>query len=64
KHISPRHEQIPTGHKPKWFTILEEKTIIHSLTRKLNSNLSLLQTNSLSFRTEHYNLKSKPWLIT
>jgi hypothetical protein len=63
-HISPKLGQIPTGRKPKWFTILENKIITDNHTRQIDSSLNLPSSNSLSFTTGHYNSKSKPWLIT
>ena len=63
KHISSRLQYLPKGHKPLWFTILENTIITNHQFRLVNSQLQLPPTNSISFTTGHYKQTPKPWII-
>jgi ribonuclease HI len=63
-HISSRINYLPTGRKPKWFSILEQTILLNLHTRKINNNLPLPDVNTFSLNTGHYKHKPSPWLLT
>ena len=57
------HNLIP-GKISNWFLILENIILSNTTTCHISSSLYLSNTNSLLFQTDHFNSKSKPWLIS